>query len=310
MSTPCTLSILVARTDTAFMMHTIPHIVNACRYPFTERVLLVDTAPLGRTYRRRPHIGTMAELMQNCERLQREGVIDRIEPINYSRRFRMRIYRKHFGRTLWQTHDLRGYPILGSIQALETAPTDHVVHFDSDILLHQDRDFNWIEEGVQALNNRGNFAAVLPRSGPPRPDGRLTQQEDIGEAHVRDGRGFFLFDTFTSRVYLADRRRLEQLLPLELNRSLRRRIREWLRRINSLPPWEELIGRRLEGTSYVRADMNTDRAWTIHCADRGEAFLDALPGIIRDVEAGRYPPAQGGFYDLRLEEWSNKEVHA
>lgn len=311
MKPSCTLSILVARTDTSFMMHTVPHLIRSNTYPFAERVLVVDTAPLGATYSERPHVGTIEELMDCCARLHRDGVVDRVLPIDYDRSRRAQLYRKHFGRNLWQTHDHRGYPILGIIWSLETARTDYVVHFDSDMLLHQDTGYCWIEKGIDALKRRDELIAVLPRSGPPGDDGRLIQQESVGEAYVRDGEGFYLLDSFTSRVFLTDRRRLDRLLPLGVGRSLRRRMKERLTRSNTVPPWEELIGRRLETSRFVRADLDTGHAWTLHSEARGQEWVTMLPSIIRQVEDGWYPPQQAGFYDLQLPAWSTRtNVHA
>src|ERR687891_1094535 len=88
----CDLSILVARTDTRFMLHTIPHLVRTCRFPFARRVLMVDTAPLGRRYRRKPGIGTTEELHACCTQLLQAGVVDAITPIDYSPPYRRRIY--------------------------------------------------------------------------------------------------------------------------------------------------------------------------------------------------------------------------
>lgn len=58
----CSLWIFVARTDVAFMMHTIPHILRMSHFPFEERVLAIDTAPLSGDKLLRPGIGTMEEL--------------------------------------------------------------------------------------------------------------------------------------------------------------------------------------------------------------------------------------------------------
>jgi hypothetical protein len=66
------------------------------------------------------------------------GVIDDITPISYAPEYRRRIYGKHFAGPMRQTHSNGGYPILGSIAALEESRADFLVHFDSDMLLYQD----------------------------------------------------------------------------------------------------------------------------------------------------------------------------
>ncbi len=300
----CDLSILVSRIDTRFMLHTIPHLVRACRFPFTRRALVVDTAALGPRYARRPNIGTPEELQARCTQLLQAGVVDAITPIDYSPEYRRRIYGKHFAGLMRQTHSRGGYPILGSIFALEESQAEYLVHFDNDILLYQDSGFNWIEEGIRLLREHPDLLAVLPRSGPPSADDRLHQQEEAGETYERDARGLFCFKTFTSRVFVVDRRRFERVLPLRPRLPIVELLRNYLTAYNTMPEWEVMVGYRLRETGFVRADLASPRAWTLHPNDRGERFEAALPDLIRRVEAGSYPPAQGGYYDLQLDRWT------
>jgi hypothetical protein len=300
----CDLSILVARTDTQFMLRTIPHLVRTCSYPFGRRFLMVDTAPLGRRYGRKPGIGTAEDLQACCRRLVQDGVIDALVPIDYSPDARRRIYRKHFAGPMRQTHSHGGYPILGSIQALEESRADYLVHFDSDMLLHQDADYSWIGEGIRLLQENQDLIAVLPRSGPPSADGRLRQQEETGEAFEPDARGVYCFKTFTSRVFLVDRKRFDRLLPLRPRLPLMELLRNYLTSRSTMPEWETMVGYRLQETAFVRADLSSTRAWTLHPDDRGERFDAALPSLIDRVEAGQYPAQQGGYYDLQLDAWA------
>ena len=299
----CDLSILVARTDTPFMLHTIPHLVRTCRYPFARRVLVVDTAPLGRRYRRRPGIGTAEELLACCRKLIGAGVVDAVAPIDYAPDHRRRVYRKHFAVPMRQTHSHGGYPILGSIRAIEESRADFLVHFDSDMLLYQEPGFSWIDEGINLLRAHADLISVQPRSGPPDRDGRLRQQEEAGEAYERDDRGIFRFKTFSSRVFLIDRRRFDHLLPLRPPLPLLEVLRNYLTRHNTMPEWETMVGCRLQKTAFIRGDLMSTRAWTLHPDERGERFEAALAGVIARVEAGDYPPEQGGYYDLLLDRW-------
>jgi hypothetical protein len=299
----CDLSILVARTDTRFMLQTIPHLVRTCRFPFGRRVLKVDTAPLGRRYRRKPGIGTAEELQACCNQLLQAGVVDAIIPIDYSRGCRRRIYGKHFAGPMRQTHSHGGYPILGSIQAVEESQAEFLVHFDSDMLLYQEPGFSWIDEGIKLLREHQDLLAVLPRSGPPHRDGRLRQQEEAGEAYQQDTRGMYCFKTFTSRVFLIERRRFDRVLPLRPRLPLVELLRNYLTSHNTMPEWETMIGYRLQETGFVRAELMSPRAWTLHPEERGDRFQAALPDLITRIESGSYPVEQGGYYDLLLDLW-------
>ena len=203
-----------------------------------------------------------------------------------------------------QTHSNGGYPILGSIAAIEESRADFFVHFDSDMLLYQDPGFSWIDQGIRLLRQNPDLLAVLPRSGPPHRDGRLRQQEETGEAFEPDARGIYCFKTFTSRGFLIDRRRFDRLLPLRPRLPLVELLRNYLTAHNTMPEWETMIGYRLQETAFVRADLTSTRAWTLHPDERGERFQAALPGVIARIEAGDYPPEQGGYYDLLLDLWT------
>ena len=93
----CSLWILVARTDIPFMMQTIPHLVRMSNYPFQEKVLAIDTAPLSGDKVNRPGVGTLEELKTLTQKLLDEGIVDRVVSINYNRDYR----KKSLSKTLW-----------------------------------------------------------------------------------------------------------------------------------------------------------------------------------------------------------------
>jgi len=312
MSNTCSLSIMVARTDLPFMEHTIPHIVRSCHFPFLKRVLVVDTAPLSGDKVNRPGIGTMDELRQMCSQFIDRGFIDETIDMDYSSGYRQRIYQKHFGTARLQpTHNHKGYPILGSIQALEEVPGDYVLHFDSDMLLHQQPDFNWIQKGIELLQKRDDVMFVRPLSGPPGEENSFFQNHP----YSTDSDGFYGFKFFGSRVFLMDRKKFEKLLPLPIlwhkyRNAWMRKLPVWLlTEINRsfgkghLDSWEVMISRNLEATSFVRATLTDPQAWTIHPIDRGPEFIKNLPRLIELIENGEYPPEQAGHYDFDLEAW-------
>jgi hypothetical protein len=297
----CSLSILVARTDIPFMMQTIPHLVKMCQFDFVERTLVIDTAPLSKNYSQRPGIGSQEQLQDCCEKLLAMGVVNHLAQIDYSPAYRQRVYQKHFGFDLRMTHNYRGYPILGSIFALESAQGDYVLHFDSDMLLYQSPHYNWIEAGMAVLRDRPEVLFVSPLSGPPSVDGRL-QQRQVSYEH--DAAGFYAFRDFTSRKFLVDRRKLEQVLPIDpVWLSWKRRLWSRLTGESALLNWEIMISNCLKQKGYLRADLDAPGAWTLHTPDHGAGFIAALSQVIERVESGNYPPEQAGDYDLQLEAW-------
>ncbi len=310
-SASCSLSILAARTDLPFMMEMIPHIVRGCNFTFSDRLLAVDTAPLSGDKVNRPGIGTMEQLRDCCSQLVQAGVMDRVVDIDYSETYRNQVYRQHFGSPIRQTHNYKGYPILGTIFSIEEPKSDYLVHFDSDMFLHTEPGYSWIEEGIKLLQQHPEVIAVRPLTGPPTTDGNLWQNVP----YDRHPDGFYRFKFFSSRVYLIDRKRFEQMLPLPiiwrsyknkflnyLPTAVKTRLNNWMKK-GQLDSWEVMVSQRLEQTNYVRAVMESPKAWTIHPPDRRPEFLAALPKLVDKVEAGFYPPEQAGHYDLKLEYW-------
>lgn len=301
------------------MMHTIPHLVRSCNYSFYKKMLVVDTAPLTGDKVNRPGIGTLAQLRDNCAELIRQGVMDEAIDMDYSLSYQRRIYRKHFGTNrIRPTHNYKGYPILGSIYALEEVPGDYVLHFDSDMLLHQQPGYSWITAAIDLIERRDDVMFVRPLSGTPAEDGFFYQKVPF----TKHPDGFYQFKFFGSRAFLLQRQKFERLLPLpvlwrgyknrwmtqlppvvltEVNRSLGR---------GSLDSWEVMISQKLEATPYCRATLSDPRAWTVHPTDRSPRFLNNLPELIRRIEAGETPEGQAGYYDLKLDAWLPEEINA
>ena len=307
----CSLWILVARTDLPFMMHTIPHLVRMSNFPFQEKVLAVDTAPLSGEKVNRPGVGTLEQLRECTRQLLEAGVVDRVVDINYDPQYRDRLFRKHFGSRIQQTHNYKGYPILGTIFTIEEAQSDYMLHFDSDMLLHQQADYSWIEEGMRVMETHPEVMSIRPLTGPPQADGNLYQTKSYQE----DPDGFYRFKFFGSRAYLFNRQRFDRLLPLPIIwRSYRQKILnqlplEWKTTLNffsgkgELDSWEIMVSQQLEQTDYVRATLVNPKAWTLHPKDRSPEFIEALPQIIEQIEAGEYPTEQAGHYDLISKHW-------
>jgi hypothetical protein len=297
------------------MMHTIPHLVKMCNYPFVERLLVVDAGELSEDYLRRPGIGTLEELRHCCDRLLQDGVMDRAVDIDFSLEYRDRIYAKHFKGKVQETHNYRGAPVLGYISCIEEAKGDYVLYFDCDMLLHQEPGFNWIAEGIELMEKHPEIVDVLPLASPPSEAGTAGQKA-YQNCQVRGElpENFYELKRFTSRKFLLNRRRFEEFLPLQVSWLPSRKKPRWLPTAialklsaltgkGGLERWENMMSNRLRSTHYVRADLASEQAWTLHPRLHGADFVAALPKLIEKVEAGWYPPEQAGQYDLDLQPW-------
>jgi hypothetical protein len=285
----CELSLTIARTCVPYMLQVVPHLIKVCGYPFSRRSLIVDHAPLSANYAHLPNLADLSQLRDCCDKLLETSVIDKVIDIDYSYTRRAQIYNKHFGRDVRQTHDWRGTPIYSYIFSIEEAQADYLLHFDSDMLLYQQEGFNWIERGIELLQEHSDVMVVNPLAGPPSSDGVLYQIEP----YQHDSRGFYRFKAFSARVFLLDRKRFDSLLPLHPQS----------RTDGKLIFWEQMVTARIRETPFVRVDLDSPQAWSLHPNDHSADFITALPKIIERVEEGWYPPEQSGYYDLRLGAW-------
>jgi hypothetical protein len=299
-----TLSLMVARTDVVWIKPMLEHLCKAHR-PFVSKIVVfADTAPLGPGYRDRPGVGTMEQLYQVLEDTKKEGIIDEIKDISYDSRIRKDIYRRHFGYDIGVTHDFRGYPILGSIYAIENAGSDLVLHFDADVLFHQKAGTNWLAEATDLLDSREDVMFVAPHPGPPTKDCKLNQRR----VRYRKEENYFSFKQFSSRIFLMSLNKFEQIIPMEPQYiSMKRRIWQNITGKSACWNWEIFVSEKLKKTKFIRADLCNHDYWTLHTPDHGPEFVKNLPQIIQKVESGWFPESQAGDYDMILKDWVRQE---
>ncbi len=241
----CSVSILTARCDIKFMQQTIPHLIRMCRYPFVERILHVDDPTLRGEYLTRPDIASAEEHYSICQRLLAAGIVDRVERIRYDRDTLVQTGKKHFGRVAPFTHDVHGYPIHGSAFCIDDVNTDYMVHFDCDMLLHSDPEFSWIAKGIELMEKHEDILFASPLAGPPSKHGTLKQDPDA-KFRIDEAAGCYRFQTFTSRKFLVNRKRLSAHLPVPLVfTSVRQRLKSLFTRKSCLWNWEVMISKHL-----------------------------------------------------------------
>jgi ribosomal protein S17 len=285
----------------------------------------MDTAPLTGDKRYRYNTGNQEQLELACQTLVEQEVMDKVVKINYEPEQIQRIYQKYFGieqarQMQNHTHNWKGSTVYASLFCLEASVTDYYLHFDADMLLHQEPDYDWITQGIQLMDSIPTIAAIRPLCGPPHPDSKLFQSNSYLK---KDERGFYAHKFFSMRAYLVSRQRFHQLSPIPLiwkfppllSRKLPKnlqplaaKIERQLRRQKgpiqgAIESFEPMTSQRLETTSFVRADLTSTKAWTIHPAEHSAAFIEALPKLIQLIEQGQYPSGQAGHYDLQLQQW-------
>ena len=201
------------------------------------------------------------------------------------------ISKRHFGKVFNETHCFRGYPIYGSMMQFHHTNASYVLHLDCDMLFHEATDYSWIKQGVRLMEEHKDILCVLPQGGPPTKDGSLYQGTTRFEIDKK--RGLYLFKNFTSRHYLIHRERFLSLLPIKpLWLSWREPFKSRLLGKGKMLCWEAMVERALAKSSFWRADLISDKAWSLHPCDRSEDFFILLPKIIESVNNNEYPISQ------------------
>jgi len=256
--------------------------------------------------------GVLGESLQQSELSE---AIDILEEIKLQNSFEIEIFspdpnevnrlsKIHLGKPYRETHCFRGYPIHGSIRQFHKDDSDYILHLDCDMIFHEEPEYSWIEEGVRFMEQNSDIVCMLPRGGPPTHNDSLHQ--GTTEYKVDQERRVYLFKNFTSRHYLVHSKRFLELLPMKpLWLSWREPLKSRLFGYGKMLCWESIVGHAIEKSSFWRADLMTNRAWSIHPGERSEKFQKLIPQIINKVNLGKYPEGQSGHFDIIMDCWEN-----
>jgi len=303
MSKEIICSIFCSRFDVSYIQSTLPILFNILRKINCETFLILDTQNpsgiLGSTLIRYKS----DEILKIISKLQKEFKFCLIKTL-YEEVTVKHANKLQFGYPHKETHCFRGYPIYGSFKQFIDTKTKYIFHLDCDMIFYEDPTFSWIQEGIRVMEENEDILCVLPRGGPPTKDGSLHQGTTPYE--VDEKRGLYLFKNFTSRHYLIHRERFLSLLPLKpLWLSWREPIKSRLFGTGKMLCWEAMVEHALEKSDMWRADLMTEKAWSLHPGERSEQFYQLLPEIIDSVNRNEFPEEQRGHFDLRLSDWKH-----
>ena len=164
--------------------------------------------------------------------------------------------------------------LLGWVAGIENARTDYVLHFDADILLHQEPGYCWIEAGMKLLAKDPTVIFVAPYPGPPHKDGPLGQSDDMTiDLMAISSLRFFQAEDFSSvRQNLKRSCRSGRLTSPGSGGLLMQ-----FGMGDALLPWEEYITRLLRKSAFWSADLGCPSAWAVHCPDHNANWVRRCP---------------------------------
>ena len=279
--------------DWQFFDQVFRHLVRAHHYRFQEKIIRVDLGNRRGVHRWEESSPNLRLFRDKCQRLVDDGIADRVEWLDYSDEEVAERYKAHFDHDIVDLHDHRGAPIAAYVFSLDLGTADYAVFFDSDMLLYPGGKECWVETGIDVMEKYPNIFYSYPMSGPPgfprRGPMALEMESD----------DFWVMPHFSSRVYLINRRRFRDHLPLPVPAGI---VEDKKHADVGMRNWELMVFDAMRRDALFGAQI-VDRGWMVSFDDHRTDNLDLLPLAIEAVEAGRYPEQQIGFYNLKIPQW-------
>jgi hypothetical protein len=307
--TDTTLQINLSPGDADYAELTVPALLEA--HPdAAERLLVIDGCkpqatgivdparrfPEPAFSQRLERVRTLADHWLSEGRVGRIVVLRPGDPI-----FRV-LSRKYLRPWVRETHDYGGCALMSYLAAFELCRTRWLLHYDADMLLHQEGRFDWVGQAQGAMVDHPFVVAATPRPSPPTLEGpdAPTNAERLPLYPHPAG---WLNIWFSTRCYLFDLERFRPCLPLMQGRTywevLAARI---LRRGYPRSP-EGLLCLRMAAAGRTRLALRDRRAWLLHPLQKDAAFVSALPRLLAAIHEGRCPDGQRGDTNLDLRLW-------
>lgn len=244
--------------------------------------------------------------------MTRAGLGARSVIVDYSPEALVQVADRFFDGVVPPLKDCAGAPFFAYFYGLAMAQTRYVLHLDCDVLFGGGSQ-TWIGEACELLRARTDVLFVSPLAGPPTDDGRIPSRARRAQRRTQEFGSQPILESSTprayrlrhvsSRVFLADLRRLREAGPFE---------------VLDAPPWthgsdlattpflpvETVLSSTMKSGGWLRVDLLGEGPgmWFLHPGQRGPAFAANLPNLIDAVQRDEVPSEQRGDYEL-LDAW-------
>lgn len=292
---PPSIGVMIKATvlDAPYLETMVKHMLAQARYPFTERVIVVDRRlDFSGKYRNRPRMDQQS-LDRVLGELLAAKVIDTVRDVDMHPGQVKQVMARYFYESAERvpTHACTGGPIYAALFGLEAMNCDYVLQMDADILFHTGPT-SWVSEAFKCLREDPQLWLMMSHPGPPAgPPGKSLVGQNAHSASWDSQRNLWRFRHATTRYFLCDRRRLHgQLRPIFL--------------ASGCAPLEQCISHAMQRQGTFRGALGDLESWHLHVWYHGAPFSQWAPTLGKLVEEGHFPEAQRGHYDLRLDQES------
>lgn len=305
-----TLQISLAPTDLPHARYIVPHQLRVWAAQVDEILLTLDL------HRSRGRFSAAwAERLPGMRRLLDELCAAypqaRVSEVDYAEVARRALAETFFGGARVPEKDWNGGPFYSYFYGINSAAHDYVLHMDSDMLFGGDSQ-RWVAEAVALLRAHDEALACNPLPGPPTRDGSLRSQTLTPFAYSSTA---FSATQLSSRIFLIDRARWRQRIPVVPLLPAPNALRVWQARLVGNPPYalpEEIISQLMRERGLLRVDFlgAAPGMWSLHPPYRTAEFYERLPEFIARIEAGDVPEGQWGAHDMNesMIDWSSAQA--
>lgn len=308
------LQINLSPGDVTYAHLIVPKLVEAHRANVAEVFAIVDCCRAKKTPAFDPDVRLpepgfsqrVERIRVIVEELKSAGYLDRVVYLFPGDRSFSSISKKYLARLVHETHECGGTALMSYFSAFEQAKTRYLLHYDADMLLYQERGYDWAVEAMGVMEKHSDAIAASPRVSPPfhhhlkLPDAPTLHASDDPAIEIEGG---WQVKWFSTRCFLMDLDKLAKFLPLVKGRLFFEMIARKVLQRGYPPSPEMMLFRRICPAGGWRLDLKTEKAWLLHPADKSAKFLELLPHMQQLVAVGKVPPDQLGWENIKLEVW-------
>jgi glycosyltransferase involved in cell wall biosynthesis len=291
LETPVSVMIKATILDAPYLETMARHMIAQARYPFCERVVVVDRSlSFTGKYRNRPRLG-MDALDAILDQLLAEDLIDAVRDVEMRPHRIKEVMERYVGGQASQspTHAATGGPIYATLFGLESMKCDYVLQMDADVFFYSSAQ-SWVRQAIALLERDPHLWLMMTHPGPPAgPPGQSLGGRNARSAVWDADLRLWRFRHATTRYFLCDRRRLHNhLRPIP--------------QIGGAAPLEQWISAAMGRHGAFRGALGDLESWHLHAWHHGDPFPQWAQTLAQLIEVGRFPDLQRGDYDLRLDQ--------
>jgi len=288
---PVSAFVKMTTLDAPYAGVMVPHMLDEARFPFAERIALVDRREryLGK-YTDRPR-ATREDLDRVLATMLEKRQIDRVIEVDPARSVRAPIMERYFGEDARRIspYASTGGPIYPTLFGLEQVANHRVVQFDCDMFFYTGG-HSWVRAGLDLMKRDKTLWLMMSHPGPPA--GPIGVNRSLGAWNAPLARfdqklRIWRFKNATTRYFLTDRRYLYGKLRFTGDQE-------------RCAPLEDCISDALMRHGAYRGALSGATGWHLHAFDHAAPFPEWAPALVNAVVAGRIPPTQRGSFDIAL----------